>query len=155
MKPWLRAGYVRSSGDDDASDGTHRTFFQVAPTPRIYARFPFYNMMNTEDAFASLILRPSARWTLRADAHMLDLSERTDLWYVGGGAFEAETFGFAGRPSNGLNELAKTLDLSADFRMNDHVSINGYAAFAKAGDVIDRIFPGDGSLAYIEIELRK
>ena len=43
FKPWVRAGYFRGSGDDDPSDGTHRTFFQELPTPRPFARFPLYN----------------------------------------------------------------------------------------------------------------
>ncbi len=41
LRPWFRAGYFRSSGDDAATDETHRTFFQILPTTRVYARFPF------------------------------------------------------------------------------------------------------------------
>jgi hypothetical protein len=37
-KPWLRAGYFVGSGDGNPTDGHHNTFFQVLPTPRIYAR---------------------------------------------------------------------------------------------------------------------
>ena len=33
-RPWLRGGYLRTSGDNNNSDGTHNTFFQVLPTPR-------------------------------------------------------------------------------------------------------------------------
>ena len=62
LKPWLRVGFSEGSGD--ASPGTtvggeHRTFFQMLPTPRIYARTPFYNMMNNRDLFGALILRPA------------------------------------------------------------------------------------------------
>jgi hypothetical protein len=60
-KPWVRVGYNASTGDDDATDDRHGTFFQMLPTPRIYARTPFYNSMNNRDLFAQLILRPSAR----------------------------------------------------------------------------------------------
>src|SRR5262249_42777390 len=42
IKPWLRGGYFRGSGDDNPSDATHRTFFQELPTPRPFARFPLY-----------------------------------------------------------------------------------------------------------------
>jgi hypothetical protein len=155
LKPWLRAGYLRSSGDEDASDGEHKTFFQNTPTPRIYARFPFYNLMNLDDKSLSLQLRPTAKLTLRADSRWLELTEGTDLWYAGGGAFEPETFGYAGRPANGAAELAWLLDLSVDFRWSERVSINGYGAIAKAGDAINRIFLSDASLAYIEFEIRK
>ena len=87
LKPWLRGGYFYGTGDDNPNDRQHGTFFQVLPTPRIYARFPFYNLMNNRDAFAEVILRPHPKWTIRSDAHFLRLSNKNDLWYTGGGAF--------------------------------------------------------------------
>ena len=44
IKPWLRVGYDYGSGDKGPNDATHGTFFQVLPSPRVYARFPFFNM---------------------------------------------------------------------------------------------------------------
>ena len=85
IKPWFRGGYFRSSGDGDPSGGRHGTFFQMLPTPRIYARTPFYNLMNIEDTFGQLRLKPHAKVNLRFDAHHLRLSSEKDLWYVGGG----------------------------------------------------------------------
>ena len=61
LKPWIRGGFTIGSGDGNPNDSTHGTFFQVLPTPRPYARFPFFNMMNTEDRFGALILRPHPR----------------------------------------------------------------------------------------------
>jgi alginate export protein len=55
LKPWLSAGYSYGSGDDNPNDTRHGTFFQVLPTPRQYARFPFYNMMNNEDWYGALL----------------------------------------------------------------------------------------------------
>lgn len=37
LKPWLRVGWTRSSGDDNPNDGKHGTFFQMLPTPRPFA----------------------------------------------------------------------------------------------------------------------
>jgi alginate export protein len=73
LKPWLRGGYDYGSGDKNAADSTHGTFFQVLPTPRIYARFPFFNMMNMRDGFGELILRPAKKVTVRSDIHTLSL----------------------------------------------------------------------------------
>ena len=115
-QPWFRGGLNQGSGDHDALDDRHGTFFQIMPTARIYARFPFFNMMNTEDAFFQAILRPSSRLTLRADYHHLRLSAASDLWYAGGGVFESRSFGFAGRPSSGHRNLAALVDFQADFR---------------------------------------
>ena len=72
--PWLRGGWFRSSGDNNATDGTHNTFFQILPTPRIYARLPFYNLMNSTDEFVQLMDKPAKRLALRSDLHWLQLS---------------------------------------------------------------------------------
>ncbi len=130
LKPWFRTGYFYSTGDNNPNDGQHGTFFQVLPTPRIYARFPFYNLMNNQDAFAEVVLRPRPKWTIRSDAHFLRLSNRNDLWYTGGGAFQPSTFGFVGRPSNGSKSLANVYDVSADYQVNPHLALTGYYAGA-------------------------
>ena len=153
LKPWIRGGYFYGSGDRNPSDGNHGTFFQVLPTPRIYARFPFYNLMNNQDAFGEFILRPDKKWTLRSDAHFLRLSSRNDLWYAGGGAFQTNTFGYLGRPSGGARSLAHVYDLSADYQVNEHLALTGYYAAASGKAVIERIYPkgSTGQLAYAEL----
>jgi len=150
-KPWLRAGFNRGSGDDNNLDGTHETFFQVLPTPRIYARTPFYNMMNNDDLFASLILRPSPKLSLRADAHRLKLSAKNDLWYSGGGAFQDNSFGYAGRPSFGDDKLATLFDLSIDYAPSPTRSFGAYVGHARGGKVIENIYAGK-SLTYFYLE---
>jgi hypothetical protein len=155
IKPWIRGGYDFGSGDSNASDGTHSTFFQVLPTPRIYARTPFYNMMNTKDAFAELILRPK-RVTLRSDIHSLRLADSADLWYSGGGAFQATTFGYTGRPSNGQSTLGTLYDLSADVTLTPHVGVGGYVGYAAGGLVTQAIYTGGNAvhLAFFELNLK-
>jgi hypothetical protein len=145
LKPWFRAGYFYSTGDDNPNDGRHGTFFQVLPTPRIYARFPFYNLMNNQDAFVEVILRPHPKWTIRSDAHFLRLSNKNDLWYTGGGAFQPSTFGFVGRPSNGSQSLANVYDVSADYQVNPHLTLTGYYAGATGRAVIQKIYPNGGT----------
>lgn len=153
LKPWFRGGYFYSTGDDNPSDGQHGTFFQVLPTPRIYARFPFYNLMNNQDAFAEVILRPHPKWTIRSDAHFLRLSNKNDLWYTGGGAFQPATFGFVGRPSNGSQSLANVYDVSADYQVNPHLTLTGYYAGATGRAVIQKLYPngGTGQFGYAEL----
>lgn len=154
IKPWIRGGYDAGSGDDNAADGSHRTFFQVLPTPRIYARTPFFNMMNSQDAFGELILRPK-RVTLRSDVHVLRLSEAADLWYVGGGAFQAATFGYTGRPSNGQSSLGTLYDISADVTLTPHVGVGGYFGYASGGLVTQAIYSGNAvHLGFFELNLR-
>lgn len=158
LRPWLRAGWFRGSGDADPADGRHDTFFQNLPTPRPYARLPFHNLMNDEDLFASLTLRPDARVTLRADVHRLRLAEPADLWYIGGGAFEnGPSFGYTGRPGGGARSLGTLADLSVDVRVSPRLGVSLYGGRAAADDVIRTVYPGTGAawLGYLEVEVRR
>ena len=49
MRPWLRAGYLYASGDGDADDDRHGTFFQMLPSSRKYALSSVYAQMNLRD----------------------------------------------------------------------------------------------------------
>src|SRR5581483_11672928 len=126
IKPWVRAGYYRSTGDGNPNDDTHGTFFTVLPTPRIYARTPFFNAMNNEDAFGQLMLKPHTKLAVRFDAHHLRLSNSKDLWYVGGGAFQKRTFGYSSRPGNGKQSLGWLFDLSADVNVTSRTAFTFY-----------------------------
>src|SRR5439155_971106 len=111
--PWLRVGYDWSSGDGNPTDGHHRTFFQILPTARTYAQLPFYNLMNSGDAFAQILLTPHRNLSLRSDYHWLTVSDGRDFWYSGGGATSNHVFGYAGSPAGGQHDLAQVVDLSA------------------------------------------
>jgi alginate export protein len=153
--PWLRAGFFHASGDGDPADGDHGTFFPVLLTPRIYARFPFYTLANLNDAFAQVVLKPHPKWTVRSDVHALWLADPNDLWYIGGGAFQGPSFGYAGRPSNGKQSLATLVDLSADYQVRKYTTLSAYFGYAFGGGVIDRIYDGeDGLYGYLEFTQR-
>jgi hypothetical protein len=121
-------------------------------TPRQYARFPFYNMMNNEDAYATLSLHPAPKLALRSELHGLRLADAADLWYLGGGAFQQGTFGYTGRPSNGRQNLSVVWDLSVDYQLTRFLSATLYYAHASGRGAIASIHPkdSDGQLAYVE-----
>ena len=152
LKPWISLGYSYGSGDGNAKDSTNGTFFQVLTTPRAYARFPFYNMMNNEDAYATLNVKPWSKLGLRSEAHSLRLASAADLWYSGGGAFQPKTFGYTGRPSGGKQSLANVWDISADYQVNRYFSATLYCGHAWGKSVIENIYPKNpnGSLAFLE-----
>ncbi len=156
LKPWLRLGHYYGSGDKDPNDGKHGTFFQILPTPRPFARFPFYDMVNNEDFFANLILRPHKDWTLRGEVHALRLANRNDLWYLGGGAYQPWTFGYVGRSASGARSLANQWDMSVDWNINAKVNLNAYYGFADGKAVMQRIYPkGDNAqFGYVELNYK-
>ena len=152
LHPWLSAGYSYGSGDGNPNDRTHGTFFQVLTTPRQYARFPFYNMMNDEDFYGTLNLRPASKLALRSEGHALRLASASDLWYLGGGAFQPQTFGYTGRPANGSRSLANVWDVSADCQVTRSFSATLYYGHAWGKSVIAKIYPkdADGQLIFLE-----
>ena len=156
-RPWLRLGIFASSGDSDSTDAIHGTFFQNLATPRLYARFPFYNLTNVRDWSASLTLRPEARLTLRADVRAIALGSPADGWYAGSGPYDEETFGLSIRPSNGSRRLGTLLDLSADFQITPHWTLSAYGSVAPSGPVIQASSPSNsaGRFAFLEVEYRR
>lgn len=152
-RPWVRLGLFASSGDGDPSDDTHGTFFQTLATPRLYARFPFYNLTNVRDHSASVSVRPSPRLTLRADVRALDLGNAADGWYQGSGPFDRATFGIAFRPSAAERSLGTLLDISADLQLSRRWSLAAYGSVARAGPVIGDL--SDGRFGFLEIEYRR
>jgi hypothetical protein len=152
LKPWLRGGFTIGSGDGNPSDSRHGTFFQVLPTPRPYARFPFFNMMNTEDRFGALVLRPHSKVTVSSEFHALRLSNANDLWYAGGGVFQPWTFGYTGRATSGRRSLGNLYDTSVEYRTTRHVTVTAYFGHAQGLGAIEQIYPKgtNGEFGYVE-----
>jgi len=156
LKPWLRAGFSSSTGDGDPNDDTHGTFFQLLPTPRPYARFPFFNMMNNQDAFGILVLRPHRKVTTSTEFHSLRLTDANDFWYSGGGAFQPWTFGYTGRSTSGRRSLGNLYDTSVEYRAQRHVTLTAYLGYTQGLAAMEQIYPKgkDGRFGYLELLYR-
>ncbi len=156
LKPWLRAGYTIGSGDGNPSDHTHGTFFQILPTPRPFARFPFFNMENTRDTMAALILRPHKDVTTSSEFHSIVLANAADLWYSGGGVYNPWVFGYTGRPAGGAKSLANLYDTSIEYRIRPSVAVTAYGGYAQGLAVIRTTYPkgAAGALGYLELNYR-
>lgn len=157
LRPRISAGYYRGSGDSDPNDRIHGTFFQVLPTARPFAPFPFYNMMNTAEQFATAVVHPTPRLTLKAEAHQLRLSNPNDLWYTGGGAFQPSTFGYQGRSGAGATSLGDLFGASLEFAVTPQLSVAQFYGRATGRDVIRAIYPDGprGHLAFVELTYRR
>lgn len=154
-KPWLRLGYSSGSGDDNAADNKHRTWFPGLPGGRIHAATPFYNTMNLDDAFAMLMLTPGPAWNVHVEYHHVRLNRSQDRWYSGSGAFNNSDFGVSGRPSNGNRNLADVFDISITYKASKRFQVNIYKSWVKGGNVVRAIYPGDSmSLLLMEATWR-
>lgn len=155
-KPWVRGGYAVSSGDSDPNDGTHETFYQLLPTARKYALFPLYNMMNSEDLFVQVIVKPGQAITLRADLHAVDLHEAGDLWYMGAGPTQkaGAIFGYIGRPSNSQKDLATIFEIVPSYTFSRHFSANLYYGHAFGHGVVKSVYGGDQGGDFFSLEFK-
>jgi hypothetical protein len=155
-RPWIRGGYYRGTGDKDAGDNVHGTFFQILPTPRPYAKTPFFNMMNSDDRFVTVASKLHPKVNAVFETHWLGLASRRDLWYLGGGVFQPWSFGYIGRPANGQDRLGRLTDISLDVTLNKRWSVSGYFGHTQAGRVIQAIYPrqSNGLFGYAEVTFK-
>lgn len=109
--------------------------------------------MNLRDLFAQVLLRPRTPLSIRLDFPHLSLSREEDGWYFGSGVTQARGtgFGFGVRPSRGETDLGTILEGSVEYIINRWWSMNGYAGWMRAGNVVRRGFQSDAlTFAYLE-----
>jgi hypothetical protein len=153
FKPWIRAGYFLGSGDSDPGDGSHGTFFQVMPTVRLQAKFPFYNLMNLQDVFAQFMIAPTETTKLGVDYHHLSLAQSADLFYGGSGATSrAGSFGYFGRASGGHSEVGDMVDISFTHTPFKQFSWGVYYAHAFGSDVTGNVYQLQNNADYGFVE---
>jgi hypothetical protein len=154
LKPWFRIGYFVSSGDSDPNDNEHGTFFMLLPSARKQGVTPgFYNHMNLKDLFAMVILKPTAKSTVRIDGKILKLNESNDRWYAGTGADREDVFGYLGRPSQGSDDLGKLLGLRFGYDFNKYLSGFAYYSHVWGGDVIEKTFPKGSDMDFFQLQV--
>ncbi len=156
VRPWIRGAYTLGSGDNNPNGHIHSTFFQILPTPRLFALFPFYNMENNQDIMGDVILRPGKRVTITTQFDSLALANANDLWYSGGGAFQPWTFGYTGRATGGAKSLANLYSTGLTVRANQHLTTSLYTGYAQGLAAIKAIYPlgHNGALGYAEVEYK-
>jgi hypothetical protein len=155
--PWVRGGLLHASGDENASDGRHGTYFPVLPTVRRFSQTTMFSIMNVDDAFVQVMARPSRRVGLRLDLHALSLASAADLWYIGSGATleEGGAFGYSGRAANGSRDLGFSTEGSVDIAITPVWALNTFVGHVNGGRVVTGTFRGDSFwFAYVEQVLR-
>lgn len=155
IHPWLRAGAFYASGDGNPNDDRHTTFFQPLPSENQYARMPFYTLQNTEDYTGQVILQPTRKLMLRSEVHKVKLHSVKDMWYLGSGAFENNSFGYIGLAGNGHRGLGNYLDFSAEYQVNSHFAFRYYiGALSGKGAQTARPEGRKGGFTYLELVSR-
>jgi hypothetical protein len=152
--PWLRVGVDQSSGSADPSGRVHGTFFQMLPTARLYAQFPFFNLMNNMDTFVQLLLQPHQWVSIRTDLHWLRVTQPNDFLYAGGGATSSTNFGYTGTPTGGAQDVGYLLDAALTFTPTRNLTLYFYYGHVFGRGVIANAYVGkEANYGYAEATL--
>lgn len=143
-RPRVRAGWLAASGDGDAADARHETFFAMLPTTPPPVLAATFAQMNLREAFAEVRMAPAPRVTAAATVRRLWLARAADRWYSGTGAtvLRGTPFGFTTRPSSGSTDLALVVDGTASLQIRPVWRLQASGALVRGGDVVRTSFAG-------------
>jgi hypothetical protein len=141
-RPHARAGLVYASGDSDARDDRHGTFFSMLPSGDRYVRSNTYALMNVLDVWGEARLEPHRELHLQAGVHRVTLASTADRWYSGSGATErrGNYFGYLGRNTRGAGTLGTIVEGEAMWRPVRWWMLCGYLAHMAGGDAVGALF---------------
>ena len=148
--PHLRAGYLQASGDRNAEDSTHGTFFPMLPSTPPPLLAGTFAQMNLRQGFLDLRVTPSPRLALSASVTRMSLAHAADLWYSGTGATatRGDYFGFSGQPAFGVTGLGTLVQTSAERSITSNWRVKGEFGVMRGGDVVRQRYAGDRLLVF-------
>lgn len=156
-QPWLRAGVAWASGDGDAADDRHATFFPMLPSGDRVSSLNAYALMNLRDLWTRAELSPHRAFDLAAGVHRVQLADGADRWYQGSGATirAGNYFGFQGRDARGATTLGTVFDAQATWRPRRWWTLRALAGRITGGDVPAALFARPRlTTAWLESTLR-
>ncbi len=144
--PWIRAGINRASGDGDASDNTHGTFFNLAPTNHKFYGYQDLNaFQNLTDLFAELRVEPTKKLKLQLTQHLFRISDVSDGWYNGSGVINNTSLGYTRRFPAGSTTISRTIgtetDLSTTWTPHKRVAFHAGVSRFVGGAAVKKLFP--------------
>jgi hypothetical protein len=143
-RPALEAGFTHASGDDNAGDDRHGTFFPMIPTTAPGRFAGTYAQMNLRDLFVRVRLEPRPLLAIDVAVHRLSLANAFDRWYSGTGAtaLRGEYFGYSSRPSRLSTGLGTALDASVEAAVHPLWTLTAAIGAIDGGEVVSRQFSG-------------
>ncbi|HVG07231.1 MAG TPA: alginate export family protein [Thermoanaerobaculia bacterium] len=154
-KPAFHLAWEQSSGDPHPTAGDHETFFNVLPTNhKFYGSMDYLALQNLRDLYVESLLGIGPKLKVRAMLHDFALTEQADVWYGGSGAFEEESFGYAGRlalyPSK---DLARELDVEVTWPLQSGFELGIGGGHWWGGEAAETFFPAekDGNWLYLQL----
>ena len=158
-KPSFHLAWEQSSGDPRPGSGDHETFFNVLPTNhKFYGSMDYLAFQNLRDAYLESLFGIGPKVKVRAMFHDFALTEPGDVWYGGSGAFEEESFGYAGRAASyPSKDLARELDVEVTWPLQSGFELAFGGGRWWGGEAAEVFFPteDDGSWLYLQLGWKK
>lgn len=141
-RPRVRAGAAWASGDGDATDDRHGTFFPLLPSGDRVSRLNAYALMNIVDTWTSIDAAPAPTLDLRVGLRRVRLAQGADRWYQGSGATirAGNYFGYQGRNARGATSLGTVLETNVRWQPTRWWTLQAFAGRLHGGDVVSRLF---------------
>jgi hypothetical protein len=141
----LTVGIDYASGDDDAADGAHTTFFPMVPTTTPDVLRGMFARMNLREVFARGEIQLPRALTMSATVRRVALATSRDRWYSGTGASASRGsgFGFTTRGSRLATGLGTSVEASVAATVRRRWVLSASFLGMHAGPVIRRHF-GNG-----------
>lgn len=143
-QPWLRTGVDYASGDGNAFDDTHGTFFPMLPSGNQLSRSSSYALMNVVDLWAEARITPASAVDAQVAVHRVQLASRADWWYTGSGATAraGNFFGFQARNPGGEQALGTIVEGELTWRATRWYTLRAYAGRMAGGGAVRTVFSG-------------
>lgn len=160
-KPDIHLAWEQSSGDTDPDDTKHETFFNVLPTNhKFYGSMDYLAFQNLRDIYVEALFGVGPKLKVRTALHDFAMTEQTDIWYGGSGAYEEGSFGYAGRGFPGLyssKDLGQELDLELTWPLPSGFELGVGGGKWWSGEAAETFLPRkhDGTWGYLQLVWKK
>lgn len=151
--PWLRGGIAYASGDDDAADRDHGTFFNMVPTNhKFYGYQDVVAFQNLTNVYGELRLQPHPKVRLALEGQLLRLSDTRDAWYAGSGAANNAAFGYTatrlpGQPALPA-DVGTEVDLQGSWAVHHRVALELGLSRFHGGEAAELLYPVQSSFTW-------
>ena len=148
-KPRIGLEYLYSSGDSNATDGTHGTFDNLFPTNhRQFGMMDIFSWENDQILRFMGTIQPLKSLTLTADYRLIWLADTHDSLYTNkgarrGGLSATDGTGYGINP-NFSSYVGSEIDLVATYTINRYASLQAGIARFFVGDYVKSSLAGIG-----------
>ena len=144
--PRFGIDYVYGSGDDNPTDGKHKTFDPAfGSMDKYYGWMNLFSWRNIINWQFSAAVRPHRKLNLILDYHIFRLAQDKDAWYSTGSAYRRDKTGKSGSDVGDEIDFTALLSVTNNFHLRA-----GYAHFFP-GDFVKNTGP-HGSADWVHVQ---